>query len=276
LPRGYVNDELGELVCIAWAFAFTDGHRTIMPQPKAERYWLQISNCNSTQAGASGPPVVNLNTTLKKGDTLIVVQDLAGCKGQNALQVIVLCVDPPVAGDPSGLDLFPVGWTEYSQGDTKGSIYYPAESDGKDQPFRKRLAELGRVPIVVMAHGNHSAADPSYLGYDYFQRDLAKMGIIAVSVDCNALNGGGLSVQNILDRADLIISNIVFLQTVDADPSSNLHQKIDFKRVGLMGHSRGGDAVVTVPTVIGLAGVTIQSVVPHSDTARHDPFAAIY
>jgi len=120
---------------------------------------------NGVQAGASGPPIVNLNTTLKKGDTLIIVQDLEGCKGQNALQVIVLCVDPPVQGDPSALDLFPVGWTDYKIGTTKGSIYYPAENDGKDQPFRKRLAKLGRVPIVIMAHGNHSAADPSYLGY---------------------------------------------------------------------------------------------------------------
>ena len=221
---------------------------------------------NGVQAGADGPPIVTLNTTLKKGDTLIIVQDLAGCKGLNALQVIVACVDPPVAGDPSGLDLFPVGWTEYNQGTTKGSIYYPAENDGEDQPFRQRLAKLGRVPIVVMAHGNHSAADPSYLGYDYFQTALAKMGIIAVSVDCNALNGGGLSVQNIVDRADLIISNIAFLQTLDADPGSKFFQKIDFKRLGLMGHSRGGDAVVMIPTVIGLAGVTIQSVLSLAPT----------
>ena len=221
---------------------------------------------NGVQAGASGPPIVNLNTTLKKGDTLIVVQDLAGCKGQNALHVVVLCGDPPVVGDPSALDLFPVGWTEYSQGDTKGSIYYPADSDGQDQPFHTRLGKLGRVPVVVMAHGNHSVADPSYLGYDYFQRDLTKIGIIAVSVDCNALNGGGLSVQNIVDRADLIIANIAFLQTLDADPSSTFHQRIDFTRVGLMGHSRGGDAVVTVPSVIALAGVTIRSVLALAPT----------
>lgn len=221
---------------------------------------------NGVQAGASGPPVVNLNTTLKKGDTLIVVQDLAGCRGQNALQVTVACVDPPVNGDPSALDLFPVGWTEYNQGSTKGSIYYPAESDGQDQPFDKRLAKLGRVPIVVMAHGNHSPADPSYLGYDYFQSALAKMGMIAVSVDCNALNGGFGGVQNIVDRADLIISNIAYLQTLDGDPSSKFYQKIDFQRLGLMGHSRGGDAVVMVPTLIALPGVTIQSVLALAPT----------
>jgi hypothetical protein len=221
---------------------------------------------NGVEAGASGPPIVNLNVTLKKGDTIIVVQDLAGCKGQNALQVTVACVDPPVGADPSGLDLFPVGFTEYNNGTTHGSIYYPAEEDGKDKPFRKRLAELGRVPIVVMAHGNHDPGTPSYLGYDYFQHDLAKMGIIAVSVDCNAFNGPGGGVGNIVDRADLIIDNIKFLQKLDADAGSIFSQKIDLKRLGLMGHSRGGDAVVTVPTLIALAGVTIQSVLALAPT----------
>ena len=221
---------------------------------------------NGVHVGSSGPPVVNLNTTLKKGDTIIVVQDLRGCKGQNALQVTVLCVDPPVSGNPASLDLFAVGYATYSKGKTKGSVYYPADADGKNQPFNKRLAKLGRVPIVFMAHGNHSPADPSYLGYDYFQQDLAKMGIIAVSIDCNALNGAGGGVQNIVDRADLILSNIAFFQTLDADTTSVFFKKIDFKRTGLMGHSRGGDAVTIVPTVLALPGVTIQSVLALAPT----------
>jgi hypothetical protein len=221
---------------------------------------------NGVEVGASGPPVVNLSTTLKKGDTVIVVQDLAGCKGQSALQVKVACVDPPVGQDPSALDLFPVGFTEYNQGTTHGSIYYPAEEDGKDKPFRKRVAAQGLVPIVVMAHGNHDPNTPSYLGYDYFQHDLAKMGIIAVSVDCNALNGSSGGVGNIVDRADLIVDNIAFLQTLDADPTSIFFHTIDFGKLGLMGHSRGGDAVVTVPTLIALAGVTIRSVLALAPT----------
>lgn len=214
---------------------------------------------NGVQAGASGPPIVALNVTLAKGDTLVIVQDLQGCKGQQALQVKVLCVDPPVSGNPSALDLFPIGHTEYADGGRKGSVYYPAQADGKDQPFNERLGKLGRVPIVFMAHGNHSPADPSYLGYDYFQADLAKMGIVAVSIDCNALNGVGGGVQNITDRADLILDNIALFQTFDADPASRFFKRIDFTRTGLMGHSRGGDAVTVVPTVIALPGVTVRS-----------------
>jgi hypothetical protein len=221
---------------------------------------------NGVQAGASGPPVVVLNTTLKKGDTIIVVQDLRGCKGRNALQATVLCVDPPVGGNPSSLDLFPVGWIEYSKGKTKGSVYYPADVDGKSAPFNQRLAKLGRTPIVFMAHGNHDPSDPSYLGYDYFQQDLAKIGVIAVSIDCNALNGAAGGVQNIVDRADLIIDSIALFQSFDADAASVFFQRIDFGRTGLMGHSRGGDAVVMAPPLISLAGVTIQSVLALAPT----------
>jgi hypothetical protein len=214
---------------------------------------------NNVIAGVGGAPVILLNRRIKRGDTVHIVQDLAGCKGQLALEVKVGCVDPPFAADPSALDLFPVGWLEYGTGGIKGSVYYPADDDGKSQPFNKRLANLGRVPIVFMAHGNHNPADPSYLGYDYFQRDLAKMGIIAVSIDCNALNGVAGSIQNILDRAELIYDNIAHFQGLDADAASPFHQKIDFARTGLMGHSRGGDAVVMGPAMLSLPGVTIRS-----------------
>ena len=223
---------------------------------------------NGTHTATGSAPVVYLNgTVLKLGDTLHVVQELPGCKGRTALEVKVACVDPPITDNPAGLNLFPIGRTEYSDGGAvKGSVYYPAEDDGKDQPFNNRVAKQGRAPIVIMAHGNHSPADPSYLGYDYFQADLAKMGIVAVSVDCNALNGVGGGVQNIEDRADLIIDSIKHLQSLDADPASLFFGRIDFGRLGLMGHSRGGDAVVTIPTVISLPGVAIRGVLALAPT----------
>ena len=221
---------------------------------------------NGVEVGANGGPVVLLNKTVGRGDIVDVVQDLNGCKSQYALEITVLCVDPPVAANPDSLDLFPVGWLEYDQNGNKGSVYYPAVDDGDNQPFNTRLAQLGRAPIVFMAHGNHDPADPSYLGYDYFQQVLARMGIVAVSVDCNALNGGTSGVQNIEDRADLIINNIAYFQGLDTDPTSVFFGRIDFNRLGLMGHSRGGDAVVTTPSVISLAGVTIRSVLALAPT----------
>jgi hypothetical protein len=221
---------------------------------------------NLVQVGTGSAPAVHLTSALVAGDTVHVLQSLPGCTGQLATELHVACIDPPFGGDPSALDLFPVGHTEYADGPVRGSVYYPAEDDGKDQPFHERLAATGRVPIVVMAHGNHSPADPSYFGYDYFQQSLAKMGIIAVSVDCNALNGAGGGVGNIEDRADLIIDSITHFQTLDATPGTLFSGRIDFDRLGLMGHSRGGDAVVTIPTVIGPIGVTVRAVLALAPT----------
>jgi dienelactone hydrolase len=222
---------------------------------------------NGNHVGTGSAPIVPLLVTVGMSDTLVVVQDLNKCKGHMALQVKVACIDPPIAGDPAALNLFPIGYADYSDGGAvKGSVYYPADDDGKDQPFNQRLAMTGRVPIVVMAHGNHSASDPSYLGYDYFQGTLAKMGIVAVSVDCNALNGATGGVQNIEERADLIIESIKHFQSLDAGIGSAFSGHIDFQRVGLMGHSRGGDAVVTVPSVIAIPNVSIRGVLALAPT----------
>jgi hypothetical protein len=195
------------------------------------KVWL-----NSDQVGSGSAPIVFLTKAAKVGDTMVVQQDLPGCRGQLALEIKVACVDPPTVTDPAALNLFPVGNTEYSDGGAvKGSVYYPAEDDGKNKPFNKRLTKVGRVPIIFMAHGNHNPSDPSYLGYDFFQAALAKMGIIAASVDCNALNGAGSGVQNIEDRADLILESIKHFQSLDVDITSLFFHRIDFHRLGLMG-----------------------------------------
>jgi hypothetical protein len=224
---------------------------------------------NLVKRGESGGPVVLLNSPVQHGDTVHVQQIVGPCAGQTAQEVKSLCVAPPVTGDPSRLNLYPVGHKDYNGGtitsvgetlNVRGSVYYPADDDGDSQPFNARVKKHGLVPIVLMAHGNHSPADPSYLGYDYFQHQLAKMGIIAVSVDCNDTNGPGGGVGNIHQRADLIIASISHFQTLNSgDPVFD--QTIDFSKVGLMGHSRGGDAVVRVPEIIALPGVQIQAVI---------------
>jgi hypothetical protein len=219
---------------------------------------------NLLEAGKGGGPGVALSAPVKHGDMIHVVQQVGACTSQYAQELACLCVAPHVTFDPSGLDLFPVGSAEYEGGTVliagqtlhvRGVVFYPAEDDGKGQAFSKRLAKLGPAPVVFLAHGNHSPADPSYLGYDYFQIALARMGIVAVSVDCNELNGGASGPGNIIDRADLINASIQHFQVLNGS-STIFKKKLDLLKIGLMGHSRGGEAVVISPTRASLPGGT--------------------
>jgi hypothetical protein len=211
---------------------------------------------NHVKAGESGGPSVLLDHAAEHGDVIDVVQVIGKCVSQFAQELACLCVAPHVTVDPSGLDLFPVGTTDYDGGTVsvggqtrhvRGNVFYPAETDGAKEPFNKRLAKRGAVPVIFMAHGNHSPADPSFLGYDYFQQSLAKMGFVAVSVDCNELNGSIGGPGNIIDRADLINASIAHFQSLNAG-GPIFRRRLDLKKVGLMGHSRGGEAVVISPT----------------------------
>ncbi len=226
---------------------------------------------NNIKTGDGSGPVVPLTQPVPHGATVDVWQIVGTCSGSTVQQVQAHCIDPPVWGDPSALNLFPVGTTEYNGGqftfdgftyDVRGSIYYPADDDGVDQPFNGRLAALGRVPIVVCVHGAHSDTAPSYLGYDYFQYQLARMGFVAISVDerqTDIHNDWMGWTQNIVRRAELAIASIAHMQQLDA-AGPIFQGRIDFARTGLMGHSRGGDCVIAIPERITLAGVTIRAV----------------
>jgi hypothetical protein len=120
-------------------------------------------------------------------------------------------------------------------------IVYPA--DGKDV---MTLRKGGRLPIVVLTHGNHKYIDgsgnhvPSHRGYDYLQKELASYGILSVGVDMNVANAFDSYVQM---RAESTLGALDYMRELDADPASRFYQRLDFDNVGLMGHSRGGDGV---------------------------------
>ena len=225
---------------------------------------------NGVKHGDGSGPVVQLTQAVVGGDTVDVLQVLGTCVGRTVQELTVQCVAPPLAFDPSALDLFPVGTTSYDAGPltvssghsqhVAGTVYYPADVDGAGMPFNQRLATLGRVPVVVLVHGRHGGTT-SHLGYDYLQRQLARMGIVAASVDCNESDQWGGWADNIRDRADLVIASIAHLQSLDAagDPIFGAH--LDFGRLALMGHSRGGDAVTLLPEIIALPGVVILGVI---------------
>jgi hypothetical protein len=120
-------------------------------------------------------------------------------------------------------------------------IAYPA-----DPTDEKKVGGKGRLPLAVLVHGHHASWQGgvevrNHDGYAYLQDHLAAQGIASVSVDTNAANYFGSFIDM---RANMILSAIDALRAMDKDPLSRLSGRLDFDRIGLMGHSRGGDAVV--------------------------------
>ncbi len=132
----------------------------------------------------------------------------------------------------------------------KGWVRYPEEA-------LEGTAVIDRFPVIVFQHGNHAAKDPSYQGYDYLAKDLAEHGYVVISINANATNSGGdpraFGDQSSQSRAQLILGTLDRLRQIDGfgqiDLGGNLGKldplrgKLDLYRVGIMGHSRGGQGV---------------------------------
>jgi dienelactone hydrolase len=108
----------------------------------------------------------------------------------------------------------------------------------------------GPFPVVLMVHGNHEMVKSSETGYGYLGRYLAKRGYAVFSIDQNFLNYSFFDVEFKKDslrgendaRGFLLLEHIRYLsEGFDINP--DLESKLDFNHIGLMGHSRGGEAV---------------------------------
>jgi hypothetical protein len=136
-----------------------------------------------------------------------------------------------------------------------------------------KIAGEGPLPVAVIVHGQHESWKqaglkktgrrvaipggggataeeieftgltdvPNHDGYDYLQEELAAAGIVSVSVDTNYANFFGSMIET---RADMVLRAIDELQRLNADPESRYNGRLELTNVALVGHSRGGDAVV--------------------------------
>lgn len=99
----------------------------------------------------------------------------------------------------------------------------------------------GPFPLVLLVHGNHDPLASSEQGYVYLLDLLASHGFIAASVDENFLNGGSWGEMDA--RAVVLLRHLQRWRTWNAAANHPFFHKVDLNRIGLAGHSRGGEAI---------------------------------
>lgn len=99
----------------------------------------------------------------------------------------------------------------------------------------------GPFPLVLVVHGNHDMKDFSDPGYDYLGELLASRGFILASVDMNFINGGIRDEND--GRGWLLLKHLQAWRDFNERAGSPVRGQVDMSRIGIMGHSRGGEAV---------------------------------
>jgi dienelactone hydrolase len=156
--------------------------------------------------------------------------------------------EPNAAGGPT------TGTAAAATLQIRGSLYYPA---GRPDP----------APLIVLVHGNHGSCDTGSApdctvfkrndrGYAYLGENLASWGYAVASIDQDQLmyyqdgpQGKGMHQRRLLIAATLDALYDANAGTLVDGPDANLGNqlagRLDFSHIGLMGHSRGGDAVAS-------------------------------
>ena len=166
------------------------------------------------------------------------------------------------------LDPFKAGLYRHQEPNSNGGAPSGANSPVEFQVRGTMYAPVdyeGRSPILVFVHGNHGSCDSGAApdctifkrndaGYAYLGENLASWGYAVFSLDQDQLMarqdssfGKGMHARRLLITALLDALYEANESGLPEDEDTNLGDrlvdKLDFTRIGLMGHSRGGDAV---------------------------------
>ncbi|MFC0623373.1 hypothetical protein [Kribbella deserti] len=176
-----------------------------------------------------------------------------------------------LATDPGSTGKYKVGISEYNLGD---EVIYLSGIKAKSELRAKvytPAGATGRRPLVVLLHGRHGYCHgtwpapapaktwpcptgtkpvPSYRGYDAPANALASHGYQVISISSNAINAHDNDAfdAGALARAELILAHLELWKkwsTIGGAPFGKAYVgKVDLTKIGLMGHSRGGEGVV--------------------------------
>lgn len=112
----------------------------------------------------------------------------------------------------------------------------------------------GPFPLVLITHGSHSNDNEKLrfdTGFRYLVEELAKQGLVAVSMDMSKAYTWKYGDNDDREKSQyltaahlehLIKANKGELKTYPVD----LKSKIDFKKIALIGHSRGGETILDI------------------------------
>ncbi|MGB7202059.1 MAG: hypothetical protein WBD16_07300 [Pyrinomonadaceae bacterium] len=204
------------------------------------------------EIGDGGGSEVRLIRPLIDGEELIVTQSLGVCTARMAWRVRVgRGLDDPTAFGPCR-EPEPFEYGDRNDGGrrtTDVSTYFNSPSTSVSVPMNAvPLHGVARVPrgdgpfpLVLIVHGNHDPTDPSYPGYDYLLDLLASHCMIAVSVEEDFLNGRVVGEMDA--RGIVLLRHLQLWREWSQTPGHRFFGKVDVNKIGLAGHSRGGEAI---------------------------------
>ena len=180
------------------------------------------STATSSRWARARAPVVVLCADARRGRHGPRHAVAARLPGQRALQLTVACVDPPISRRPLRARPLPRRLRRVRRRAGQGQRLLPG-GRRRQGPAVQRAAgrDWDACRSSFMAHGNHSPGRPQLPGLRLLPaRAWPRWGSSRspwTATRSTALGGG---VENIEDRADLIIDSIKHFQSLDADSGS--------------------------------------------------------
>lgn len=227
------------------------------------------------------------------GAAALMYIDLAMPDGGAFYRIVAIGPNNERGGQSAPLEVHAVGATQYNEAkQTVAGIGFGTSLRGVVR-FPVDLEESS-FPLVAFLHGNHGncrpargdddceertgdecteegfSTTPNAEGYVYLQETLAAAGYISVSISANALN---CREDFIAERTALIVEHLRRWIAGSLPLDARIFRAADFERVSLVGHSRGGEAVSQVPSVLErapIAGLALASVLAIGPTDVHD------